>query len=94
MFKRISFHFCVISGVGSDINSITEHTLEYTIIARAVRFYPTEFEWSGCLRVELYGYFLSDGMCPKIISKLKESPCTGNGDCGNKKKSCQFDHGI
>jgi len=35
---------------------IIEHKLDYTVVARAIRFFPTAYEFSGCMTVELYGY--------------------------------------
>uniref|UniRef100_A0A7M5XHW3 Uncharacterized protein n=2 Tax=Clytia hemisphaerica TaxID=252671 RepID=A0A7M5XHW3_9CNID len=64
------------------------HNFFYTLVARAVRMYPTHYQFSGCMAIELYGHYISEGLCPQLVTKSKEATCTGNGNCGSDTKQC------
>ena len=64
------------------------HDFYYTLVARAVRMYPTGFKFSGCMTVELYGHYMSRGLCPQLVTKPQQTTCLGSGDCGSMFKEC------
>ena len=76
------------------IHNIVEHKLEYAVPARAIRFYPMKFKQSGCLRVEIYGYYLPKGICPDMQNKVRRETCKGVKKCPNENSSCQFNKGL
>lgn len=76
------------------IHNIVEHKLEYAVPARAIRFYPMKYKQSGCLRVEIYGYYIPKGICPDMQNKVKRQTCKGNKKCPNENASCQLDKGL
>ena len=51
---RIGLSFFLVTEL--TYRKIIEHQLDYTVVARAVRFFPTVYQFSGCMTVELYGY--------------------------------------
>ena len=51
--------------------------------ARGIRIYPMEWENWICLRVELYGFYLSSEMCASSgPAPATNYPCVGDRNCG------------
>ena len=40
------------------------------------------------MTVELYGHYMSKGLCPQLVTRPQETTCLGNGDCGSMFKEC------
>ena len=45
------------------------------------------------MAIELYGHYISKGLCPQMNTKSKQTTCTGNGNCGSDTKQCVADKG-
>ena len=75
-------------------NLVVEHFFDFVLVAKSIRIYPSTIAIRLCLRAELYGYYITKGICPVIMSKAKEEVCQGDGQCENFKARCQIDPGV
>lgn len=66
-----------------DASSVIIHTLEFAAPARGIRIYPWKWKNWICLRMELYGFYLSSEMCASSGNFPKTSKtCVGDKNCG------------
>lgn len=84
----------VFTGNTGSPNEVKEHTLHYAIVARAIRFYPFKFDLRSCLRIELYGYYITPEICPQMDTKVRNKTCFGDGDCRYKNAECALNEGL
>ena len=82
------FSYINLSVKEETYRKVVYHNFYYTLVARAVRMYPTHFKFSGCMTVELYGHYMSKGLCPQLVTKTQQTTCFGSGDCGSTFKEC------
>lgn len=82
-------HHELISYLFTDSSSIVVTELPFAVPVRAIRIYPQEsFNWV-CLRLELYGVYLSSSVCDSSGPELPTTkPCAGDRDCGSNA-DCQ-----
>ncbi|XP_048577652.1 uncharacterized protein LOC5509903 isoform X2 [Nematostella vectensis] len=67
-----------------DASSITEIELPFAAPVRAIRIYPETWNYWPCLRIELYGIYLSESACAASGLELPtRKPCIGDRNCGS-----------
>ncbi|XP_065057342.1 uncharacterized protein LOC135685354 [Rhopilema esculentum] len=60
-----------------------ESSLEYAVPARAIRFYPFNHRLLTCVRVEIYGSYLTRAMCANTgVKPMTMKRCVGDRNCG------------
>lgn len=67
----------------ADASSVVHQILEFATPARGIRIYPWKYLNWICLRVELYGFYFSGGMCASSgpVPPTKKT-CVGDRNCG------------
>ena len=73
----VKIFFCV-----SDASSIVDHTLMFSALVRGIRVYPWAWRNWICLRLELYGFYMSSELCASAWPIETIKPCVGDRDCG------------
>ena len=65
-----------------DASTVVTHTLSHAVPAKSIRFYPWLFDGFPCMRVEVYGIYMTDGMCEHVGLKPDlQRTCIGNRKC-------------
>lgn len=66
-----------------DASSIVHHDFEFAAPARGVRIYPWDWYNWICLRMELYGFYLSREICASSGTLPQTNKlCVGDRNCG------------
>ena len=71
-----------------DSTGIVEHELPVAVLAKKILIFPHDWENWICMRVELYGVYMTDSMCaaaglemPTIKECQGDRNCSVNADC-------------
>lgn len=80
LFLRINFTLILIEHL--DSNGIVEHELPFAVLAKKIFIFPYDWKNWICMRIELYGVYMTDNMC---ASAGQEAPltkeCQGDRNC-------------
>lgn len=59
----------------------------FAAMVRGIRIYPWDWRNWICLRLELYGFYLSSEMCTSSgRAEITSKPCVGDQNCGQNAK--------
>ena len=72
----------------ADSNGIVEQELPFAVLAKKIQIFPHDWENWICMRVELYGVYMTDNMCaaagqetPTTKECQGDRNCSLNADC-------------